>query len=65
VELDEAVDGFGAAVVRAGGVEVAENSLRHCFRVRPRRATSGIGLVEKDARIFSAIARPAVRLSWW
>ena len=63
VEFDQAVDGFGAAVVGAGGVEVGQERVRHCFRVLPRRAISGIGQVGKLARIFSASRRPAAGLS--
>ena len=33
---------------------MAQKSARHCFRVRPRRATSGLGLEVDDSRVFSA-----------
>ena len=39
--------------------------MRHCFRVRPLRATSGIGHEVNEARIFAAMARPSAWLSWW
>ena len=59
VELDEAVDRLGAAVVGAAGVEVGQNASRHCFRVFPSRFISGIGRVSNDRMRSSAIRRPS------
>jgi hypothetical protein len=44
VELDDAVDRFGAAVVGSAGPEVGQgNCSLQARRVRPRRAISGMG----------------------
>ena len=64
MEFDQAVDGFGAAVVGAAGVEVAEELSAHCRRVRPRRAISGIGQLANVSRTWIAIRRPAAWLVW-
>jgi hypothetical protein len=56
VEFDEAVDGFGAAVAGAAGVEVGQEGYLHCRNVLPRRLISGIGQDGNAAMIFSARA---------
>jgi hypothetical protein len=39
--------------------------LRHCRRVRPRRATSGIGQVGKEMMTASAIRLPSAGFVAW
>jgi len=65
VELDEAVDGFGAAVVCAGGGEVDQERLAPLLQGPARRAISGIGQDENEAITCSAIRRPSAGVSWW
>jgi hypothetical protein len=55
VEFDEAVDRFGAAVVRAAGVEVGQERLAPLLERLAVSLISGIGQVGSDARTFSRI----------
>ena len=65
VEFDEAVHGFCAAVVRAVGVEVAEELATPRGQGLAEALDLGIGQVTKEVRTFSATARPAAWLAWW
>jgi len=62
--LDDQVDGLGAAVADTVGVEVGEHWVRHARRVRPSRATSGIGQEGKLSRTLTAISRPVAGAAW-
>ena len=62
-DYDSDVWGFKVDVYKRQVWKLVRNASRHCFRVRPSRASSGSGQVGNEARIFSAIARPSARVS--
>ena len=65
VELDEAVDGFGAAVVRAGGGEVGQERLAPLLQAPAEAGDLGDRAVGNEARTCSAIWAPSVRSVVW
>ena len=62
--FDDQVDGFGAAVADAVGVEVGQDLAFQARRVRPSLATSGIGQVWKLSNTLIAIWRPFAGVAW-
>ena len=56
--FDDQVDGLGAAVADAVGVEVGQDLCFQARRVRPSPATSGIGQLWKLSSTLIAIWRP-------
>jgi hypothetical protein len=59
VEFDRAVDGFGAAVADAAGVEVGQERIAPVLQGRAEALIFGTGQVGGDIRSFSAIRRPS------
>ena len=64
--LDDQVDGLGAAVGDPAAVSKrARTCWRQVRRVRPSRATSGIGQGGNESMTCSASRRPSAGVSAW
>jgi hypothetical protein len=63
--LVDQVDGVGSAVADLVGVEPGQHVAAPLPRVRPSRATSGIGQVGNETMTCSAIRRPSAGLDAW
>jgi len=64
VEFDESVDGFGAAVVGAAGVEVAEELAAPLFQGASEAGDFGDRAAGEVSRTWIEIRRPAAWLVW-
>jgi hypothetical protein len=62
--FDDQVDGFGAAVGDAVGVEVGQHLRLPCLEGATSLPISGIGQDGKLAITFSAIRRPSAAVAW-